>query len=106
MKRIAFAFLTTLATAGVTAAQADIQFTDIAHMSCGEAWTAAGDSEETFVEYVMVLANHSVEARKIAFPDTKEAGDELGDRIVAGCVWDPDSNMYGVVDRAVRRVVD
>ena len=106
MKAILFALsLCSLLAIGASLDAAEkYKFDDIVHMNCAEAWKIANEKENNVYQMVLVLGNHSLKARKLTFPDTKKAGDTLGDLIVAGCVWDPEANFYGIVDRSVRVV--
>ena len=82
------------------------RFADIVHMSCNEAWVAAGEKDENAIAMIIVLADHSLAARKMSFPDTQQAGDDLGDYIVAECNKHPENLLYNEVDKGLRKVVN
>ena len=84
----------------------EYRFEDIVHMSCDEAWAAAGEKDENAIAMIIVLADHSLTARKISFPDTQQAGDDLGDYIVAECNKHPENLLYNEVDKGLRKVVN
>ncbi len=88
------------------AAPADYRFEDIVHLSCDEAWAVAGEQDENAIAMVIVLADHSLAARQMQFPDTRQAGDDLGDYVVAECNKNPENLLYNEVDKGLRKVVN
>ena len=91
------------AFSGVTAEK--YSFDKIVHMSCVEAWAAADAKTANVIQMIEVLADHTLAARQLSFPDTEEAGRQLGDYIEARCEENPHDLLYNEVDKGVRQVV-
>ena len=90
----------------VLSAPAEYRFEEIVHMSCDEAWAAANEKDENAIAMIIVLADHSLATRQMSFPDTQQAGDDLGDYIVAECNKHPENLLYNEVDKGLRKVVN
>ena len=73
------------ATGPAAAAEESYKLEEVVHYSCKEAWQAVGESDQKLISLVTVLADHSINVRKLKFPDTQEAGDQLGDIIIVFC---------------------
>jgi hypothetical protein len=106
IKRIAVvAGFLALGTAFSGAAAEKYSFDQIVHMSCVEAWAAADAKTANVVKMIEILADHTLAARQLSFPDTEEAGRQLGDYIEARCEENPHDLLYNEVDKGVRQVV-
>ncbi|HVJ05588.1 MAG TPA: hypothetical protein VM578_07935 [Candidatus Saccharimonadales bacterium] len=66
-----------------------------------DAWLLSGKDEATFFEMVATLADISAKNRGITLPDTKEAGEKMGEYIKTTAKADTDQLLYAVVDKAV-----
>jgi len=88
-----------------SAAAEEYSFDNIVHMSCVEAWAAADAKTANVIKMIEVLAEHTLAARQLHFPDTEEAGSQLGDYIEAGCDKNPHVLFYNEVDKGIRQVV-
>lgn len=67
-----------------------------------DAWLLSGKNEATFFEMVKTLAEISAKNRDITLPDTKAAGQRMGESIKRMAKADTDQLLYVVVDKAVR----
>jgi hypothetical protein len=95
----------TLGAAFSGPAAENYRFDEIVHMSCVEAWAAAEAKTPNVIKMIEVLAEHTLAARQLSFPDTEEAGRQLGDYIEAGCDNNPHNLLYNEVDKGIRQVV-
>jgi hypothetical protein len=68
-----------------------------------DAWLLSGKDEATFFEMVATLADVSAKNRGITLPDSKEAGEKMGEYIKTTAKADTDQLLYAVVDKAVMR---
>jgi hypothetical protein len=66
-----------------------------------QAWVLSGRNEATFFEMVRTLAEISAQNRGVSLPDTKAAGEEMGEYIKNAAKADTDQLLYAVVDKAV-----
>ena len=66
-------------------------FDEIVHLTCIEAWEASSQNVDALVVMINVLAKHSLAARGLTFPDTREAGERMGRMIDAGCRAAPEN---------------
>lgn len=68
-----------------------------------QAWQLSGRNEATFFEMVKTLAEISAKNRGITLPNTKAAGQQMGEYIKRTAKADTDQLLYAVVDKAVMR---
>ncbi len=68
-----------------------------------DAWLLSGKDEATFFEMVAALADISAKNRGITLPDSKEAGEKMGEYIKTTAKADTDQLLYAVVDKAVMK---
>ncbi len=66
-----------------------------------QAWMLSGRDEATFFEMVKTLAELSAKNRGITLPNTKAAGQRMGNYIKLTAKSDTDQLLYAVVDKAV-----
>jgi hypothetical protein len=66
-----------------------------------DAWLLSGKDEATFFEMVKTLAELSAKNRGVELPDTKAAGERMGNYIKRSAKADTDQLLYVVVDKAV-----
>ena len=66
-----------------------------------QAWVLSGRNEATFFEMVRTLAEISASNRGVSLPDTKAAGEQMGEYIKNAAKADTDQLLYAVVDKAV-----
>lgn len=66
-----------------------------------QAWLLSGRDEATFFEMVKTLAEISAKNRGITLPNTKAAGQRMGETIKRTAKADTDQLLYAVVDKAV-----
>jgi hypothetical protein len=77
---------------------------DLLPLTCAQAWVEAGKNYQNMLSIVKTLARVSLVNRELTFPDTREAGSEAGKAIAADCKADPDSLLFAIVDKHVRRI--
>jgi hypothetical protein len=75
-------------------------------LTCAQAWVAAHRSYPEVIAIVTTLAKVSLANRDLAIPNDREAGLEAGRGIAADCKADPDSLLFAIVDKHVRRVAE
>ena len=75
-------------------------------LTCEQAWIAAGKSYAPMLAIVKTLARVSLANRNLTFPNTREAGVEVGKGIAADCKADPNALLFAIVDKHVRRVLE
>ncbi len=68
-----------------------------------QAWMLSGRNEATFFEMVKTLAEISAKNRGITLPNTKAAGEQMGEYIKRTAKADTNQLLYAVVDKAVMR---
>ncbi len=68
-----------------------------------DAWLLSGRNEATFFEMVKTLAEISARNRGITLPNTKAAGQQMGEYIKQMAKADTDQLLYAVVDKAVMK---
>jgi hypothetical protein len=56
------------------------------------------------VSIVETLARVSLADRDLTFPNTREAGLDVGKSVAADCEADPNGLLFAIVDKHVRRV--
>ena len=66
-----------------------------------QAWIMSGRNEATFFEMVTELAGISAANRGVTLPNTKEAGEQMGEYIKSAAKADTSQLLYDVVDKAV-----
>ena len=66
-----------------------------------QAWVMSGRNEATFFEMVRTLAEISAANRGVTLPNTKAAGEQMGEYIKNTAKADTDQLLYDVVDKAV-----
>src|SRR5262245_41766028 len=81
-----------------------LQAEQLLPMTCLQAWVTANKSYPEMLAIVKTLARVSLLNRDLTLPDTREAGVEAGKGIADDCKADPDSLLFAVVDKHVRRV--
>lgn len=75
-------------------------------MTCAQAWVVSGKSYAPMLEILKTLARVSLSNRELTFPNTREAGIDVGRGVAADCKADPHALLYAIVDRNVRRVAE
>jgi len=75
-------------------------------LTCVQAWVATGKSYPSMLATVATLAKVSLANRELTFPNTREAGIDVGRGIAQDCKADPRALLYAVVDKHVRRVAE
>ena len=66
-----------------------------------QAWVMSGRNEATFFEMVRTLAEISAANRGVTLPDTRAAGEQMGEYIKNAAKADTNQLLYDVVDKAV-----
>ena len=66
-----------------------------------QAWVMSGRNEATFFEMVRTLAEISAANRGVTLPNTKAAGEQMGEYIKNAAKADTNQLLYDVVDKAV-----
>jgi len=85
---------------------ADFAFDDLVYLSCEEAWAKSGESTETTVEMIRVLAQFTLEKRALVVPEDRgDLSQPFGELIKAFCTADPQGLLFNAVDKAVRRLL-
>jgi hypothetical protein len=79
---------------------------DVLMLTCAQAWEKAGKGYQGMLAIVTTLARVSLINRGLTFPNTREAGLEAGRGISEDCKADPNSLLFAIVDKHVRRVAD
>jgi hypothetical protein len=69
-----------------------------------QAWLKSGKNEEVFFTMVTQLAEMSAQNRGLELPQTKAAGQRVGQMIKTMAKEDTGQLLYAVVDAAVRKV--
>jgi hypothetical protein len=69
-----------------------------------QAWLKSGKNEEVFFTMVTQLAELSAQNRGLELPQTKAAGQRVGQMIKTMAKQDTGQLLYAVVDAAVRKV--
>ena len=69
-----------------------------------QAWLKSGKNEEVFFSMVTQLAEMSAQNRGLELPQTKAAGQRVGQMIKDEAKEDTGQLLYAVVDAAVRKV--
>ena len=80
--------------------------TDLLPLTCAQAWAKSGKSYPGMVSIVEMLARVSLADRDLTFPDTRDAGLDLGKGVAADCQADPNGLLFAIVDKHVRRVAE
>jgi hypothetical protein len=99
-----------LATAAVgqppkpAASKTNWSATDLLPLTCAQAWAKSRKSYPGMVSIVETLARVSLANRDLTFPNTREAGLDVGKAVAADCESDPNSLLFAIVDKHVRRV--
>jgi hypothetical protein len=75
-------------------------------LTCAQAWAVAGKNYGPMLAILTTLAKVSLANRELTFPNTREAGIDVGKGIAQDCKADPQALLYAVVDKNVRRVVE
>jgi hypothetical protein len=79
---------------------------DVLPLTCAQAWVKAEKKYDNMIAIVKTLARVSLANRELKFPDTRAAGQDAGKGIATDCKADPDSLLFAIVDKHVRRVVE
>ena len=77
---------------------------DALPLTCAQAWVESGKTYAGLLAVIRPLAVVSLANRDLDFPNTKEAGIDVGKGIIADCKADPDALLFAIVDKHVRRV--
>ncbi len=77
---------------------------DLLPLTCAQAWVKANKSYPEVISIVTTLARVSLANRDLTFPNTREAGKDAGKAIAEDCKADPDSLLFAIVDKHVRRL--
>jgi len=78
--------------------------TDLLPLTCAQAWQKADKQKPQMLSIVITLARVSLANRDLTFPNTRDAGTDAGQAIAEDCKADPDSLLFAIVDKHVRRV--
>jgi hypothetical protein len=89
---------------GQTASTANFTDQQIITATVHQAWDMSGKNEEVFFGMVTRLAEISAQNRGLTLPDTKAAGERVGNLIKMWAKADKQQLLYAVVDKAVRQV--
>lgn len=93
------------AVAGQSGKAGKYKFSDIAHLSCKDAWHQADKSVDKAFAMIETLTVYLLKQRQQQFPDNQESGNQFGKSIDTRCKADPDQLMLSAVDAALREVV-
>jgi YmgD protein len=78
--------------------------TDALPLTCAQAWAKAHRDYGRMLSVVVTLARVSLANRDLAFPNSRDAGIDVGKGIAEDCKADPDALLFAIVDKHVRRV--
>ena len=79
---------------------------DVLPLTCAQAWVQAGKGYPGMLAIMQTLARVSLANRDLTFPNTREAGQDVGRGIAEDCKADPNGLLFAFVDKHVRRVVE
>ena len=96
----------TPAATGTTGTSSPLTADQALPLTCVQAWVATGKSYPSMLATVATLAKVSLANRELTFPNTREAGIDVGRGIAQDCKADPRALLYAVVDKHVRRVAE
>jgi hypothetical protein len=89
---------------GMTSSTAQFSNQQLIVATVHQAWLMSGKNEQVFFGMVTRLAEISAQNRGLELPDTKAAGERVGNLIKTMAKADTDQLLYAVVDKAVREV--
>ena len=92
--------------AGMARSSSIVDAEEALPMTCVQAWVASGKSVPEMLGTVRTLARVSLANRELTFPDSRDAGLEVGKGIAEDCKADPHALLFAIVDRHVRRVAE
>jgi hypothetical protein len=75
-------------------------------LTCVQAWVESGKSYPKMLVTVKTLARVSLANRDRTFPNSREAGLDVGRGIAEDCKADPNALLFAIVDKHVRRVAE
>lgn len=89
---------------GMTSSSAQFSNQQLIVATVHQAWLMSGKNQQVFFGMVTRLAEISAQNRGLELPDTKAAGERVGNLIKTMAKSDTDQLLYAVVDKAVREV--
>jgi hypothetical protein len=79
---------------------------DVLPMTCAQAWVESGKGYPGMLAIIKAEARIALDNRDLMFPNTREAGLAAGRGIAEDCKADPNSLLFAIVDKHVRRVAE
>jgi hypothetical protein len=80
--------------------------TDVLPLTCAQAWAKSNKQYSGMLSIAVTLGRVSLANRNLTFPDTREAGLEVGKGIATDCKADPNALLFAIVDKYVRHVAE